>query len=109
MANILSKIPLFLINIYQKFISPLLGGGCRFYPTCSEYAKWNFEKRGFFVALYYTIFRVLRCSPLTKGGIDYPIVAIPKKLTEKKIKPKFFIIPKDKNSAFLIKVKFDII
>jgi hypothetical protein len=30
------------INIYQKYISPLTGSNCRFYPTCSEYSKWLF-------------------------------------------------------------------
>ena len=33
------KAGMFLINIYQKYISRLFGKKCRFYPTCSEYTK----------------------------------------------------------------------
>jgi putative membrane protein insertion efficiency factor len=45
---------------------------CRYYPTCSEYAKWQFENTNVFVAFYKTFFRICRCNQLFEGGIEYP-------------------------------------
>lgn len=59
-----------LIKLYQKYISPGLPPSCRFYPTCSQYALEAFETRGAFVGFFLTIFRLLRCNPLFKGGYD---------------------------------------
>lgn len=63
-----------LIRFYQKFISPLFPGSCRYYPSCSEYAIWQFKTNSLSKAVIFTIFRILRCNQLFKGGIDYPIV-----------------------------------
>ena len=43
---------------------------CRFTPTCSQYAVEAFTKRGFFVGLFLTVTRILRCNPLFPGGYD---------------------------------------
>lgn len=59
-----------LIRLYQRYISPLKKPCCRFYPTCSSYALEAFTKRGFFPALFLTIWRILRCNPFCKGGLD---------------------------------------
>ncbi|MBQ8551936.1 MAG: membrane protein insertion efficiency factor YidD [Clostridia bacterium] len=59
-----------LVKFYQKFISPLKQPCCRFTPTCSQYAIEAFTKRGFFVGLALTVWRVLRCNPFGKGGYD---------------------------------------
>jgi len=59
-----------LINFYQKFISPFLLPSCKFYPTCSEYAKQAFLKYNFFKALILSVYRVIRCNPWNKGGYD---------------------------------------
>lgn len=69
---------IFLIRIYQKTFSPDHGAlkdqnmfvGCRFYPSCSCYSVQAFAKYGFVVGLFKTIWRVLRCNPWNKGGID---------------------------------------
>lgn len=61
---------IFLVKLYRKFISPLKKPCCRFTPTCSQYAVEAFQKRGFFVGLGLTIWRVLRCNPFGKGGYD---------------------------------------
>ncbi|MDR0746764.1 MAG: membrane protein insertion efficiency factor YidD [Helicobacteraceae bacterium] len=63
-----------LIRLYQMTLSPFLGRQCRFYPSCSEYALWSFAQKPFFAALFSTAWRLARCSPLTKGGIDYPLI-----------------------------------
>ncbi len=59
-----------LIDFYRKFISPLKPRCCRFTPTCSAYAREAFEKRGFFVGMILTFWRILRCNPFCKGGYD---------------------------------------
>lgn len=62
---------IFLIRLYQKFISPLKRNPtCRFTPTCSAYAIEAFYKRGFFVGLGLTVWRILRCNPFCAGGYD---------------------------------------
>ena len=59
-----------LIKFYQKAISPLKSPCCRFYPTCSAYAVTAFQKRGFFVGLALTVWRLLRCNPFCRPGYD---------------------------------------
>ncbi len=64
------KILLFLIKIYQKAISPMLGRRCRFYPTCSEYSRQAIIKYGVTKGTYLSIKRILKCHPFHKGGYD---------------------------------------
>ena len=59
-----------LIKLYRKFISPLKPPCCRFTPTCSAYAIEAFEKRGFFVGLFLSVWRILRCNPFCRAGYD---------------------------------------
>ena len=60
-----------LIRFYQRFISPLKGRPtCRFTPSCSAYGLEAFRKRGFFVGLFLTVWRILRCNPFDPGGYD---------------------------------------
>jgi uncharacterized protein len=61
---------LLLIRGYKRFISPLLPPSCRFYPTCSDYAYEAIEKHGLIKGGRLAIWRVLRCNPFGKGGID---------------------------------------
>jgi putative membrane protein insertion efficiency factor len=61
---------IFLIKIYQTFISPLLPKTCRFYPTCSAYFIQALEKYGFFKGTYLGIKRISRCHPWNPGGYD---------------------------------------
>lgn len=61
------------IKGYQ-YISKMLPGSCRYYPTCSEYASWQFEFNTPHKAFAATSLRILRCNQLFKGGIDYPLV-----------------------------------
>lgn len=68
----MSKLAILVIRFYQKFISKyiLLGGNCRFYPTCSEYSLQAYRKYGFIKGTYLTINRILRCHPFNDGGYD---------------------------------------
>lgn len=61
---------LWLIRGYQKFISPMLPPSCRFHPTCSEYGYEAIQKHGLVKGGGLAIWRVLRCNPWGKGGLD---------------------------------------
>lgn len=62
---------IWLVRFYRRFLSPLKGGACcRFTPSCSAYAIEAFEKRGFFVGMILTVWRILRCNPYCAGGYD---------------------------------------
>ena len=61
---------LLLITIYQYSISPFLPPCCRFYPSCSNYAKSVIKSFGLFKGCWLTFLRILRCNPFCKGGFD---------------------------------------
>ena len=67
----MKRIAMALIRFYRKHLSGLKPAPtCRFRPTCSAYALEAFEKRGFFAGLALTLWRILRCSPLSPAGYD---------------------------------------
>lgn len=63
-------------RIYKSLISPILAvfffpyGQCRFYPSCSEYAKGSVKKYGVTKGVRLGALRVLRCNPWSSGGLD---------------------------------------
>lgn len=59
-----------LVRLYQLFLSPLLGPGCRFEPSCSRYAQQALEQHGFARALGLISWRLLRCNPWGGQGWD---------------------------------------
>ena len=59
-----------LVRGYRATIGPLLGGRCRFHPTCSAYAAEAIRTRGALVGSALAIWRVLRCQPFARGGLD---------------------------------------
>jgi uncharacterized protein len=63
-----------LIRLYQVTLSGLLGVRCRFYPSCSSYAERAIENVGAVRGLGLIGWRLLRCSPLSRGGVDHPPV-----------------------------------
>jgi putative membrane protein insertion efficiency factor len=68
----LVKFLIFLIRVYQKTLSPFLGHNCRYEPTCSNYAILALQKYGLIKGSLKAIWRILRCNPWSKGGVDYP-------------------------------------
>jgi putative membrane protein insertion efficiency factor len=66
----ISKLLIKLIRFYQKFISPLLGQNCRFYPTCSQYAIEALSNHGALKGGSLAIKRILKCNPWGGYGID---------------------------------------
>jgi len=63
-------VALFLIRMYQLTLSPLLGRGCRYYPTCSAYTYEAIARHGFLRGTFLGIRRLLRCHPFHAGGVD---------------------------------------
>lgn len=59
-----------IMQVYRRLISPLYGQVCRYYPSCSRYALEAFQQRGFIAGAALTAWRLLRCNPFTRGGID---------------------------------------
>ncbi len=70
MIHPLKAAALGLIRLYQRRISPCKPPCCRFLPTCSSYALEAIETHGFFRGGLLSLWRLLRCSPLCKGGYD---------------------------------------
>lgn len=68
--DLLKKIIILLIRGYQIFISPIMPGKCRFYPTCSTYFVQAVEKYGPFKGSLLGIKRILKCHPFHEGGYD---------------------------------------
>ncbi|MCS7259108.1 MAG: membrane protein insertion efficiency factor YidD [candidate division WOR-3 bacterium] len=68
--KILTKIGIRIITCYQVFISPMLPRSCRFYPSCSEYAKEALKRYGIVHGGFLAIKRILRCNPFFPGGYD---------------------------------------
>lgn len=61
---------IFMIKIYQRYISPMKSTKCPYYPTCSVYALEAIEKHGAIKGGFLTLWRILRCNPFSKGGYD---------------------------------------
>jgi len=70
-----------LIKVYQKTFSPdhsklmkpiFPHGHCKYTPTCSEYAKLAFQKNGLLIGTLKSVWRIIRCNPWSKGGMDLP-------------------------------------
>ena len=61
---------LFLIKVYKKLFSPVLGRHCRFWPTCSDYTAQAIEKYGAGRGLFLGLRRLLKCHPFHAGGVD---------------------------------------
>ena len=68
----ISKLIISLIKLYKKFLSPIFPNSCRYYPSCSSYAIQSIEKYGVVKGSLKAIWRVIRCNPFSKGGVDYP-------------------------------------
>lgn len=58
------------IRAYQVTLGPWMGGQCKFHPTCSHYGLEAYARHGPVWGTWLTVWRVLRCHPLAKGGFD---------------------------------------
>ena len=62
----------FLILLYQSTLGPWVGGGCRFYPSCSNYALEAIHLHGALRGSWLTLKRLAKCHPFHPGGFDPP-------------------------------------
>ncbi len=78
-----SRVMIGVIALYQVAFSPLkffLTGGvasCRFYPTCSSYARESLRRHGLIAGLGLSVWRLCKCHPFHPGGFD----PVPERLT----------------------------
>ena len=94
-----------IIKFYQKYLSVISYGSCRYYPTCSQYALWQFDNNGIFKAFYFTILRILKCNQLFPGGFDYPVIKKLEKnsINYKKIKIIYWYVPLENGKYLVVK------
>jgi putative membrane protein insertion efficiency factor len=59
-----------LLTLYRATLGQMLAGRCRFHPTCSAYALEAVRVHGSLKGSALASWRVLRCSPLSAGGLD---------------------------------------
>ena len=80
-AFMMTRILLAALAFYRRWLSPavhvLSPGGCRFQPTCSEYAAVAIATHGPLRGSAFALWRLLRCHPFSRGGLDQvPPVAV---------------------------------
>jgi putative membrane protein insertion efficiency factor len=71
----MTRLLLAMLALYRRWISPAIhalspGGGCKFLPTCSEYASIAIATHGPLRGVALATWRLLRCHPFTRGGLD---------------------------------------
>lgn len=66
----ISRLVVGLIKGYQYTLAAVLGGQCRFYPSCSSYCIEAVETHGCRRGLWLGFRRVLKCHPFHPGGLD---------------------------------------
>ena len=59
-----------LLQVYRRFVSPLYGDVCRYYPSCSAYALESVRKHGSLRGGWLAVRRVASCHPWSPGGLD---------------------------------------
>lgn len=58
------------VHMYQVMLGPLMGGHCRFMPTCSVYSIEALQTHGAIKGTWLTIRRIIRCQPWGGSGYD---------------------------------------
>jgi putative membrane protein insertion efficiency factor len=86
MKQIPKNVVLLLLRGYKWAVSPMFLPACRYVPTCSEYAMEAVDRHGVVRGGFMAIWRVLRCHPWAKGGLDLAV-------KPKMVKPKSSSVP----------------
>jgi hypothetical protein len=70
----MTRLLLALLDFYHRWLSPAVhsqgAGGCRYLPTCSEYAAVAIATHGPLRGTSLALWRLLRCHPFARGGLD---------------------------------------
>lgn len=67
-----TRLSVAVVDGYRLILSPVLGGQCRFAPSCSEYARQALGAHGAARGTWLAARRLLRCHPFHPGGFDPP-------------------------------------
>ena len=59
-----------LVRLYQLLLAPLVGGSCKYHPSCSQYAVDALRRYGLVRGSILAGWRLLRCNPWSHGGVD---------------------------------------
>ncbi|MBN1787283.1 MAG: membrane protein insertion efficiency factor YidD [Sedimentisphaerales bacterium] len=68
----MGKLIIYLIRLYQVTLGRILGGHCKFVPSCSQYAIEAIQHFGAVKGSIMAVKRILRCHPFSQGGYDSP-------------------------------------
>ena len=79
MSKILIYLKIYIIRLYQYFLSPLIGSRCRFLPSCSEYFIEALKSYGLIKGSYLGYKRILSCRPFKLLGGRSGLDLLPKK------------------------------
>lgn len=60
-----------LVHAYRWTFGLLWQGSCKYHPTCSQYALDALHKHGLVVGSAKAAWRLARCNPWSRGGVDY--------------------------------------
>ena len=70
----MTRLLLALLAFYKRWLSPALhalgSGGCKYVPTCSDYAVTAIALHGPLRGSALALGRLLRCHPFSRGGLD---------------------------------------
>jgi uncharacterized protein len=75
MSQIPKTVALFVLRGYKWAVSPMFLPACRFVPSCSDYAMEAIDRYGIARGSLMAIWRILRCHPFAKGGLD-PVIKL---------------------------------
>jgi putative membrane protein insertion efficiency factor len=75
MSQISKTVAVFLLRGYKWAISPMFLPACRYVPSCSEYAMEAIDRYGVARGSVMAVWRVLRCHPFARGGLD-PVIKL---------------------------------
>lgn len=64
-------VPIAFIRLYRASIGKAVGGRCKYYPSCSQYALDAYGEYGVLRGTVLTGWRLLRCNPWSHGGVDH--------------------------------------
>jgi putative membrane protein insertion efficiency factor len=67
----LKHIGIAAVWVFRFTVRPFLVGRCKYHPSCSQYAIDAFREFGFFKGTVLAGWRLLRCNPWSRGGVDY--------------------------------------
>jgi uncharacterized protein len=71
LVRVPASVAVVLVCVYRWTIGPLVGGSCKYHPSCSQYTIDALRRYGLTRGLMLAAWRLLRCNPWSHGGVDY--------------------------------------